>query len=261
MDIILTIASNTFRETIRNKVLYNILLFVGVIIVLSVSFGEWSVFARVQVMNDFGLAAMSLSGLLLAVFIGSSILGREISGKTIYLTATKPINRANIIWGKFFGVYLTLFLNFLIMSAVFAISLTIAADGSGEISGKLSLIHAKALALLFTELGVILAFSLLFSVISSPTLAAIFTIGFFIIGHFNHMQGLGNLSGTEWFFPFLQVFNLLMPNLDYFNIRAAVVLDNPVSMQYVFGAFAYGVLFMAIALTLAAAAFEKKDLS
>ncbi|MCL2845423.1 MAG: ABC transporter permease subunit [Chitinivibrionia bacterium] len=261
MDIILTIASNTFRETIRNKVLYNILLFVGVLIVLSVSFGDWSVFARVQVMNDFGLAAMSLSGLLLAVFIGSSILGKEISGKTIYLTATKPINRASIIWGKFLGVYLTLFLNFLIMSAVFAVSLTIAAEGSGEISGKFGLIHVKALTLLLTELGVILAFSLLFSVISSPTLAAIFTIGFYIIGHFNHLGGLTNLGGDAWLLPFLQAFNLIMPNLDYFNLRAAVVLENPVSIGYVFSALAYGILFMAIALTLAAAAFEKKDLS
>jgi len=254
MDIIATIAANTFRETIRNKVLYNILLFVGIIIVLSVSFGEWSVFARVQVMNDFGLAAMSLSGLLLAVFIGSSILGKEISGKTVYLTATKPIKRASIIWGKFFGVYLTLFLNFIIMSAIFGVSLTLS-------GGELSFIHLKALLLLITELGVILAFSLLFSVLSSPTLAAIFTVGFYIIGHFNNLGGLGSLSEHTWLLPFLQVFSLIMPNLDFFNIRAAVVLENPVGAQYVFAALGYGILFMALALTLAAAAFEKKDLS
>jgi len=254
MDIIFTIASNTFRETIRNKVLYNILLFVGIIIVLSVSFGEWSVFARVQVMNDFGLAAMSLSGLLLAIFIGSSLLGKEISGKTIYLTATKPIYRASIIWGKFFGVFLTLFLNFLIMSVVFGISLVAS-------EGEISIMHIKALVLLITELGVILAFSLLFSVLSSPTLAAIFTIGFYIIGHFNDLVGIGDLEEKVWLVPFLQAFNLLMPNLEFFNIRAAVVLGNPISTQYVLAAIVYGILFIAIALSLASLAFEKKDLS
>jgi len=254
MDIIFTIANNTFRETIRNKVLYNILLFVGIIIVLSVSFGEWSVFAKLQVMNDFGLAAMSLSGLLLAVFIGSSLLGKEISGKTIYLTATKPINRGYIIFGKFLGVYLTLFLNFLIMSAVFAVSLSIS-------GGEITLMHAKALILLIVELGVILSFSLLFSVLSSPTLAAIFTIGFYIIGHFNDLVGLADLENRAWLIPFLKAFNLIMPNLEYFNIRAAVVQENPIGCAYVGCAIIYGVLYVAIATILASIAFEKKDLS
>jgi len=254
MDIIFTIAQNTFRETIRNKVLYNILLFVGIIIVLSVSFGDWSVFARVQVMNDFGLATMSLSGLLLAVFIGSSLLGKEISGKTIYLTATKPINRGFIIWGKFFGVYLTLFLNFLIMLAVFSVSLI----ASG---GELTLLHAKAMILLITELGVILAFSLLFSVLSSPTLASIFTIGFYIIGHFNNIAGIADMQDHLWLIPILKAFMAVIPNLDFFNIRAAVVQENPISGIYVISATIYGVLYIAIALSLAALAFGKKDLS
>ena len=253
MSIIYTIAQNTFRETIRNKVLYNILLFVGIIIVLSVSFGDWSVFARIQVMNDFGLAAMSLSGLLLAVFIGSSLLGKEISGKTIFLTATKPIDRGLIICGKFLGVYLTLFLNLLIIFAVFGISLL----ASG---GEISLMHIKALILLVTELGIILAFSLLFSVLSSPTLAAIFTIGFYIIGHFNNMVGI-DAHQNLWLLPILQVFNVIIPNLDFFNIRSAVVQENPVSALYVFSAAAYGFIYMTIALILAAAAFNKKDLS
>jgi ABC-type transport system involved in multi-copper enzyme maturation permease subunit len=254
MGVIFTIANNTFRETIRNKVLYNILLFVAIIIVLSVSFGEWSVFARVQVMNDFGLAAMSLSGLLLAVFIGSSLLGKEISGKTIYLTATKPINRGYIIFGKFFGVYLTLFLNFLIMSAVFGISLVVS-------GGEITAMHLKALILLMTELGVILSFSLLFSVLSSPTLAAIFTIGFYIIGHFNDLVGLGDLEDNIWLVPFLKMFNLIMPNLEYFNIRAAVVQETSVNAVYVVSAVTYGILFIAVATVLATLAIEKKDLS
>lgn len=254
MNIILTIAQNTFRETIRNKVLYNILLFIGIIIVLSVSFGDWSVFARVQVMNDFGLAAISLSGLLLAVFIGSSLLGKEISGKTIYLTATKPIERGLIIWGKFSGVYMTLFLNFLIISAIFGISLVLS-------GGEITLMHAKAIILLITELGIILAFSLLFSVLSSPTLAAIFTIGFYIIGHFNNIAGIADMQENLWLIPILKVFIAIIPNLEFFNIRAAVVLGNPISTQYVFSAMIYGLLYMVIALFLATLAFDKKDLS
>jgi hypothetical protein len=121
--------------------------------------------------------------------------------------------------------------------------------------------HVKALILLITELGIILAFSLLFSVLSSPTLAAIFTIGFYIIGHFNDMVGTSDMDEKRWLIPILELFHSIMPNLEFFNIRAAVVLENPVNAIYVTAAIVYGFLYIAIALTLAALAFGKKDLS
>ncbi len=254
MKTVLAIAVNTFRETIRNKVLYNILLFAGIIIALSVSFGQWSVFARVQVMNDFGLGVMSISGLLLAVFVGSSMLGKEISGRTIYLMATRPISRASILWGKFIGVYATLLLNFIIMSLFFGISL----KASG---GEITIAHFQALLLLFIELGVILATSLLFSVLSSPTLASIFTIGFYIGGHFNDLGGMEVLTGkNEKLVPLIRAINVIFPNLEHFNLRSAVVFSDPIPTGYVPTAILYGALFMVIPLLIGTLSFAKKDL-
>lgn len=254
MKTIFAIAGNTFKETIRNKVLYNILLFAGIIIALSISFGQFSVFARVQVMNDFGLATMSISGLLLAVFVGSAMLGKEISGRTIYLMATKPIPRWNILVGKFIGVYTTLLLNFLIMSVFFAISLKLS-------EGELTIMHAQALLLLFVELGVILATSLFFSVLSSPTLASIFTIGFYIGGHFNDLVGIESLTkGGSIMTPILKLINIVIPNLEHFNMRSAVVFNEAIPAGYVGYAVMYGALFILIPLILAGIFFEKKDL-
>lgn len=254
MKTIFAIARNTFKETIRNKVLYNILLFAGIIIALSISFGQFSVFARVQVMNDFGLATMSISGLLLAVFIGSAMLGKEISGRTIYLMATKPIPRWHILMGKFIGVYFTLLMNFAIMSLFFAVSLKIS-------GGELSIMHAQALTLLFVELGVILATSLFFSVLSSPTLASIFTIGFYIAGHFNDLRGMDSLTtGASVLTPLLKVINVVMPNLEHFNLRSAVVFNELIPSGYMISAITYGAIFITIPLILAALFFEKKDL-
>jgi len=254
MKTIFAIAGNTFKETIRNKVLYNILLFAGIIIALSISFGQFSVFARVQVMNDFGLATMSISGLLLAVFVGSAMLGKEISGRTIYLMATKPIPRWNILVGKFIGVYTTLLLNFLIMSVFFAISLKLS-------EGDLTIMHGQALLLLFVELGVILATSLFFSVLSSPTLASIFTIGFYIGGHFNDLGGIGSLEKSASFLtPILKVINVVIPNLEHFNVRSAVVFNESIPAGYVGYAVIYGAIFILIPLILAGVFFEKKDL-
>lgn len=254
MRTVLAIAGNTFKETIRNKVLYNILLFAGIIIALSISFGQWSVFARVQVMNDFGLATMSISGLLLAVFVGSSMLGKEISGRTIYLMATRPISRWKILVGKFIGVYTTLLLNFLIMTLFFGISLKLA-------GGTFTFTHFQALSLLFLELGVILATSLLFSVLSSPTLASIFTIGFYIGGHFNDLVGMEAISkGANVMVPLLKGINVVVPNLEHFNLRSAVVFSDAVPAGYMSYAFLYGLTFIAIPLLLATIFFEKKDL-
>ena len=251
---ITTIAVNSFRETIRNKILYNILLFAGIIIVLSVSFGQWSVFSRVQVMNDFGLATMSLSGLMLAVFVGSSMLGKEITGHTIYLMATRPIPRGYILWGKFFGVYATLFLNFLIMALFFVVALSLS-------GGQLGLLHLQALFLIFIELGVILAASLLFSVLSSPSLAAIFTIGFYVIGHFNDMVGVNALGDSQqWLSALLSGINKIIPNLEFLNIRSAVVFQDAVASSYMLFATLYGLLYILIFLFIATLAFEKKDL-
>ncbi len=254
MRTVLAIAQNTFKETIRNKILYNILLFAGIVIALSISFGQWSVFARVQVMNDFGLATMSISGLLLAVFVGSSMLGKEISGKTIYLMASRPIPRSTILWGKFLGVYTTLLLNFGIMSLFFGISLKLA-------GGDLTLLHVQALVLLFVELGVILGMSLLFSVLSSPTLASIFTIGFYIGGHFNNLTGLETITkGSDIMVPLLKLINIVIPNLEHFNLRSAVVFGDMIPAGYFPSAILYGLLFMVIPLLLATLFFEKKDL-
>ena len=102
------IAANTFLETVRNHILYLVLFFALALIVLSVFFADWSVFARAQVMQDFGLATMSIAGLLLAVFIGVGLLSKEMSQKTLYHVITKPVSRSVFVCGKFLGLFSTI---------------------------------------------------------------------------------------------------------------------------------------------------------
>ncbi len=254
MKTIAIIAINTFRETIRNKVLYNILLFAGIIIVLSISFGKWSVFARVQVMQDFGLATMSLSGLLLAVFIGVAMLGKEVTSKTVYMMASKPITRSSIIIGKYTGLCLTLCINFLLMSIFFFGALLF-------IGGTIYLKLISAVLLTMVEMGVIVSVALLFSTITTPTLSAIFTIGFYIAGHFNDLVGIETLDQSKALLkPILKILYYVLPNLEHFNIRTPVVYDLPLSGDYVFFAVVYGLLYIVLLLSLSCALFTKKDL-
>jgi len=254
MNTILLIAANTFKETIRNKVLYNIIFFAIAIILLSISFGEWSVFARVQVMEDFGLATMSIAGLLLAVFIGVGMLGREIATKTVYNILVKPVERYHFIFGKFLGLFGTLLLNFAIISAVFWVALLYMGGGASA-----SLL--AAVVLLLVELAVIVSVSILFSAMTTPTLAAIFTLGFYIIGHYNDMLDIDFMKQQNpiWGFILKSIYYLI-PNLEHFNVRARVIYGQGVGWDVVGWAALYGALFTALFLLFASLQLNRKDL-
>lgn len=254
MRTLILIAVNTFRETIRNHVLYNILLFAVIVIVLSVSFGDWSVFARVQVMQDFGLATMSVSGLMLAVFIGVGLLGREIASKTIYGLTARPIQRWNVLLGKFSGLIATLMLNFAIMTLCFLGAIVLI---GGEVSDQLLL----AVMLIWLEMALIVAVSLFFSTFTSPQLAAVLTIGFYIAGHFNNPAGNELVQSSQaWFSIVLNIIYFMLPNLEHFNIRADVIYGEGIGVSFFLFAFMYGVLYIILFLFLSSVSFSRKDL-
>jgi len=254
MKAVYTIACNTFKETIRNKILYNILLVAGVALILSVSFGDLSVFSRAQVMTDFGLATMSLTGLLLAVFIGVGMLGVEISTKTIYGVITKPVTREAFILGKFFGLLATLLLNFVLIALVFFITIhTLGVPQNASVF--------NAVLLLMVEMVVIVAAAILFSSFTTPTLAAVFTIGFYIAGHLNDLVNIGAQQQQSIIWStVLKVLFYIVPNLENFNIRTAVVYNLPIPAGFIAGAVLYGILYAAILLVLSIVLFSRKDL-
>lgn len=254
MKSVFYIAQNTFRETIRNKILYNILLVAGVALVLSMSFGDLSVFSRGQVMADFGLATMSLTGLLLAVFIGVGMLGVEISTKTIYGVITKPVTREEFILGKFFGLITTLFLNFILIAAVFLISIKMM--GASQNAPVL-----YAILLLFVEMMVIVSAAIFFSSFTTPTLSAIFTLSFYVAGHLNDLVNIGAEQQANLIWKsVLKLLYYLIPNLEHFNVRSQIIYNLPIPPGFVQGAVCYGLLYSALLLLLSIALFSRKDL-
>ncbi len=254
MNTIIVVAFNTFKETIRNKVLYNILLVAAVALLLSLSFGDLSIFSRAQVMTDFGLAIMSLTGLLLAVFIGVGLLGVEIATKTVYGVISRPVSREAFIIGKFCGLCATLVLNVALISLVFFISIRFLG-----ITVKLTVLYA--VLLLAVEMALIVAASIFFSSFTTPTLAAIFTVGFYIAGHLNDLMNIGveQQQNPVWHF-ILKFLHHCIPNLEYFNIRTRVVYDLAIPHGYLIEAAAYGLLFTALLLLLSMVVFSRKDL-
>jgi ABC-type transport system involved in multi-copper enzyme maturation permease subunit len=255
MRVVWLVALNTFRETIRNKVLYNILLVAGVVLLLAMSFGDLSVMSRVQVMSDFGLATMSLTGLLLAVFIGVGVLGSEIADKTVYGVLCKPVDRIQFIIGKFSGLFVTLVLNFMLIALIFIAAIT-------WMTGRMPQTEIFfAVFLLMVEMSIIIAAAIMWSCFTTPTLAAIFTLAFYVAGHLNDLITLSADVQTN---PLLQkvlvALHYVLPNLEFFNIRTQVVFGLPIADGHVMFAAVYGVLYTALLLLFSSVLFARKDL-
>jgi Cu-processing system permease protein len=248
------VASNTFKETIRNRVLVNILLFAIALILLSLVVGEWSLGNQAKVIKDFGLAAMSLFGLLIAVFIGIRLMVQEMEQRTVYLILSKPIRRWEFVLGKYLGLSCTLALNVLLMSlTLWAVVLVQ--------EGRIDFGLAPAILLIYMEIGLIVAFALLFSTITSPTLSALFTLIIFAVGHTAAFLRDFILLYPDK--PFLWLFKgiyMVMPNLENLNLKMAAVENLATPPHAVLFGFLYGLGYTVFVLILTILVFEKKDL-
>jgi len=247
------VSLNTFRETIRNRVLVNILVFAVAIIFLGLAVGDWSMGHQVKVIKDFGLSAMSLFGLLIAVFIGIRMVVEEIEGRTIYIIASKPVPRWHIVTGKFAGLALTLLLNIVLMSiALFAAGFVM------ESGIDLHLI--PAIILIYIEILIIVSFALFFSSFTSPTLASLFTIVIFIVGHLStFLRDYVELypdKGLHWLY---RIIYYIVPDLEKLNIKMAAVEHIGTNAGMFWTAFAYGICYMLLIHIITVVIFSKKD--
>lgn len=251
---LLAVAQNTFKETIRNRVLLNILFFAVGLILLSLVVGDWSMYQQVKVIKDFGLSAMSIFGLLIAVFIGIRLMVQELEQKTIYLIVSKPIRRWEFVFGKYIGLSVTLALNVLFMS--------IALWGAGYLmEGFIDWSLIPAIVLLYVEILLVVAFSMLFSSFMMPTVSAIATLMIFVVGHLSdYLMEFITVYPDRGYHWLLKAIYYVVPNLEKLNLKIAVVEDLPFDSQTVFNGFFYGVSYILILLIVTAVVFNRKDL-
>jgi Cu-processing system permease protein len=259
------LATNTFRETVRDKILYNLVFFAIGLIGFSLLLGDWSLFAREYVIKDFALAVMSLFGLLMAIFIGIGLIQKEIQRKTVLTLLARPFPRWQFIVGKYLGLVGVLLVD--VVAMTFALYFVLWYTDAHPTWSLM-----KAVYLTFLEMGIVTAAALLFSSFSTPVLSALFTFGLFIAGHLSgdliqhlhFIQRFGqSLPGTPQVTPleekFLQAVYYLIPNLENFNIRGRVVYGLQIPENYLFHTTLYGLAFIAIFLTIACLAFRKRD--
>jgi ABC-type transport system involved in multi-copper enzyme maturation permease subunit len=250
---VLAIASNTFREAIRNKVLYSMVFFAVAMILSSAILGQLSLHEDVKLIKDFGLTCISVFGVIIAIFIGVNLVYKEIERRTIFVLMPKPIRRHEFLLGKYFGILGTLAVLVVLMSAfLFALLLTYE-DGFDATLGK-------AVLLIFVEIAVMSAVAVFFSSFSSPFLSGFFTLGVFVLGRLAvDLRGLtAKVENVVLDYLIIGVSRVL-PNLDNFNISGRVVHKAYVSWSYVGYAVGYGLAYAAIVLFLSTLLFSRRD--
>src|SRR5215467_15252186 len=111
------VAANTFREAVRDRVLYNLVFFALLMMGAAILVGQISIDIEQDVIISLGLSAISLIGILIAVFLGVALVSKEMDKRTLYALLAKPVKRWEFLLGKFFGLVMTLTVNTGAMSA------------------------------------------------------------------------------------------------------------------------------------------------
>src|SRR5262244_2477155 len=208
------IARNTFREAVRDRVLYNLVLFVLMLTGAAIFIGELSGGQERKIIVDLGLSAMLLFGVFIAIFVGVGLVYKEIERRTIYAIFSKPVGRGEFLVGKYFGLCLTLLVNVVVMGIGVSLALMYVNRGWDPLIVNVW----PAVLLIYLELTILTGIALLFSSFSSPALSALLTFFVFVIGHFSaDLKGLATSMGSisaRWVFAALYY---LLPNLSTYT--------------------------------------------
>ncbi len=260
------IARNVFRESVRDKVLYNLVAFAILLMGASYLIGQLTAGQDVKIIKDLGLAATSVFGLFIAIFIGIGLVSKEVEKRSIYALLAKPIERYQLVLGKYAGLVLTLAVNLTIMTVALYIVLAYMAWMAGPTAAAawdrpaLDPHLLKAIALTFAELSVVTAIAVFFSTFSTPILSAAFTFGLFVAGRFSaDLRNFQTVVESPLAGAFARSMYWILPNLAPFDIRAQVVHGVPVSEGYLALTIGYGFLYSGALISAAAFIFSRRD--
>ena len=250
------IAYNTFREAVRDRVLYNLIAFALLMVAAAVLFGQISIGIERVVLVNLGLTAISLFGIIIAIFIGIGLVSKEIEKRTLYTVLSRPVRRWEFIAGKFLGLASTLVVNTFFMALGFFAALLYVARHFTAADVWL----LPALYFIVLEFFILTALALLFSSFSTPVLSALFTFALFVIGTFaEELRSFAALvSGAARGIALALAY--LVPNFASFNVIASVAHGNPVPGRLVLYNTLYALLYVTAALAAAIVIFERRNL-
>ncbi|WP_009632774.1 ABC transporter permease [Synechocystis sp. PCC 7509] len=253
---IFVMATNVFREVIRDRILYIIGFYALLMVVVMQLLPQIAASTEDKIFLDFGLAAMSVLGLIVAVFVGTGLVSKEIEKRTVLSLIAKPISRAEFIIAKHLGLSSVLGLLIAVMMVIYLALLQFQG-----INYSLSSILLAAVFLVL-QLSLITAFALALGVFTSSVLATLLTFAVFLMGNFSQdLVTIGRISKNPGFERLTQTLYLILPDLSRLDLKNLAVYGSellPNSLTLLANA-AYGVVYIVLILAIAILVFAQRE--
>jgi Cu-processing system permease protein len=250
------VAFNTFREAVRDRVLYNLIAFALLISAAAILVGEISIDVERLVVVNLGLTAITLFGTVIAIFIGIGLVSKEIEKKTLYTVLSRPVRRWEFVVGKFFGLTGTLIVNTFFM----AIGVFLALFYVAHRLEKSDLSVLTALYFIVLAFLIVVSLALFFSSFSTPLMSAVFTFALFVIGSLaDELRGFARI--TSGFAGIVaSVLAYLVPNFSSLNIINQAAHGDAVPDRLILYNTLYALLYSAMAISGAVLIFQRRNL-
>lgn len=238
MKKIFLLSQNAFKELIRRRWISIFFIFAVAVIIISVSFGFLSVEEERKFVLDMGLACVSIFSVLLAIFGVATLIPNEVEKKTVEVLFSKPFSRLDFIFGKLLGGVIFIVLVYLLMSIALVSALAIKGI---PINFKLS----KVLLIGSFEPMLISAIAIFAStVFASPVISSAFTFFVYIVGHLNATLSHVSEHSLNIFKHIGFLLSMIVPNLEIFNLREALLIESTISNFYIMKAFLFALTYV-----------------
>jgi Cu-processing system permease protein len=253
MKAVWIIAKNTYREIIRDRILYGIIVFALMLVGLSLALGQLTFAEQAKISADFGFTGIQLSAVVLAIFVGSSLVAKEIEKQTILTLLARPITRTQFLLGKFFG------LSFIILTVMVGLAAVLALVVN-SLELPINGIFVLALFGILLEAMLLLSMTLLFGSFSRPIMTVIFVVSFFLIGHWvGSLRFFVEKSESSSFKTMGNIISWLVPDLERFNWRAAPLYQTVIPSKEILLSSGYALGWILVMVALTALIFRKRD--
>ena len=254
MSAVLAVARGTFREAVRDRVLFLVVGFGVLLLALSRILAPIAMGEGPRITIDLGLSALGLLGVVIVALVGTSLVHKEIERRTIHVVLSRPVGRASYLVGKWGGLAGTM------AAAVFAMGAILVVVAAAMLGPAAIGPVVQAVFLIALANAVLAALAVLFSSLSTPILSVVYTLGLYATGWWSSdlrdfaKQMPGALGGI------VNGVSYLIPNLDLFNLRPQVAHLDTASTLHLALAIGYAAAYIAAVLALAVVAFERREL-
>lgn len=245
--------TQTFKEAIRNKILYGIGFFAVAIFLFSLVLGELSLYEQARVIRDVGMTFLMIMAIALSMYTGIGMIHKEIDRKIIYTILSKPIRRYQVIIGKFIGIACTLFVE---LAAMFLVFLGLLLFKEIDIDATLF----QAFWLLYMESLVVAAAALMFSTFSSAMLSTLMTTGYVILSLLHQQIGFyASREDSVTIKATMKAGQFLLPDFALFDKSFEVTYQKVIDTSSMVDASLHGLFFIIVLICIASIVMEKRD--